>query len=266
MLLERFREAKRSEIASLRRAAEHGELPAVYAGSRPDFMAALQTARRETMPAVVAEYKRASPSRGVICDALEVEDVVRQYASVGAAAVSILTEETFFQGRLAYLERAAKKELYKGPRLPLLRKDFLFDPLQVRYTASTPASALLLIVRLTPKVEVLRALRESTEAHGMQAVVEVFDADDLRLARESGARIIQVNARDLENLSVHRDACLVLARDNPPERGEIWIAASGIRSSAHMREAADAGFHAVLVGSALMEGGQPAAALSALLA
>ena len=220
MLLERFRTAKQAEVEALQALQAQGALPPVYEGQRPDFAAALACRAPKSPLAVVAEYKRASPSRGVICESLEVEDVARQYAAAGASAVSVLTEETFFRGRLEYLARAADPALYTGPRVPLLRKDFIFDPLQVRATAATPASALLLIVRLTPDAAILRALREQAESYGIQAVVEIFDAEDLRLARESGARIIQVNARDLETLAIDRDACLQLVRAFPPASGE----------------------------------------------
>ena len=265
MLLERFRKAKEAEVEALRALEAQGALPAVYEGQRPDFAMALTRRAPGSPLAVVAEYKRASPSRGVICESLDVEDVARQYAAAGASAVSVLTEETFFRGRLEYLASAADPALYNGPRTPLLRKDFIFDPLQVRATAATPASALLLIVRLTPDAATLRALREQAEGYGIQAVVEIFDAEDLRLARESGARIIQVNARDLESLAVDRDACLQLILACPPANGELWIAASGMSSAEHLRAAASAGYHAALVGSALMEGGNPGEALAALL-
>ena len=265
MLLERFRKAKEAEVEALRALEAQGALPAVYEGQRPDFAMALTRRAPGSPLAVVAEYKRASPSRGVICESLDVEDVARQYAAAGASAVSVLTEETFFRGRLEYLVSAADPALYNGPRTPLLRKDFIFDPLQVRATAATPASALLLIVRLTPDAAILRALREQAEGYGIQAVVEIFDAEDLRLARESGARIIQVNARDLESLAVDRDACLQLIQACPPANGELWIAASGMSSAEHLRAAASAGYHAALVGSALMEGGNPGEALAALL-
>ena len=109
------------------------------------------------------------------------------------------------------------------------------------------------------------ALREQAESLGMQAVVEVCGKKDLVLARESGARIIQVNARDLDTLRVDRQACLELARQCPPERGEIWIAASGMDRREHLEEAARAGFSAALVGTALMQEGQPGAALRRLL-
>ena len=265
MRLERFHQAKQAEVAALRLAAERGSLPALLTAPRPDVAAALRTPARRAPLAVVAEYKRASPSRGVIREDLDVEEVVRQYAAAGASALSILTEETYFHGRPDFLSRAAAPGLYPATPLPLLRKDFIFDPLQVRATAATPASALLLIVRLTPEATVLRRLREEAESFGMHAVVEVFDAADLRLARESGARIIQVNARDLQTFAVDRAACLALAEACPPENHEIWMAASGISEPEHLVLAASAGYRAALVGTALMEHVRPGAALAALL-
>ena len=265
MRLDRFLWAKAGEVATLRRQEREGTLPAPLAGSRPDFLAALRRPSAQAPLAVIAEYKRASPSRGVICRHLTAAEVARQYATAGAAALSVLSEERFFQGRLDYLAEAHAALAEAGRPLPLLRKDFIFDPLQVRATAATPAAALLLIVALTPDAALLRRLREQTESLGMQAVVEVCGKKDLVLARESGARIIQVNARDLDTLRVDRQACLELARQCPPERGEIWIAASGMDRREHLEEAARAGFSAALVGTALMQEGQPGAALRRLL-
>lgn len=266
MPLERFRLAKASELAALKKAADAGCLPAPLQEKRPDFAAALNRRPKIGPLAVVAEYKRASPSKGVICETLSVEQVARQYAEAGACAMSVLTEESWFQGDLAFLSRAAQALERAGlPKLPLLRKDFIFDPLQVIATAATPAAALLLIVRLAPKASELRSLRETAEANGMAAVVEVFDARDLALARESGARIIQVNARDLESLKVDCEAPLSLIRACPPLAGELWIAASGMDSFSHLARAADAGYAAALVGTALMAAGKPGEALARLL-
>lgn len=265
MRLERFRRAKMPELEALCRAAAAGALPTPFPAPRAGFAAALRSGPGPL--AVVAEYKRASPSRGVICEALAVEDVARQYAAAGASALSILTEEAWFHGELSFLARAAQALAEAGgSAIPLLRKDFIFDSLQVRATAATPASALLLIVRLTPEPAHLRGLREEAESLGMEAVVEVFDAADLDLARESGARIIQVNARDLASLTVDREAPLSLIRASPPLEHETWIAASGMESLAHLKQAADAGYHAALVGTALMAGGEPGAALARLVA
>lgn len=259
--LERFRIAKQEELKRLERLAREEALPAPYSGKRPLFRAALH-AHAGRLPAVIAEYKRASPSRGAISLNLEPEEVGRQYAKAGATCLSVLTEETFFQGSLDFLARMAAVEL------PLLRKDFLFDPLQIVQTAAFPASALLLIVRLTPDPERLRHLREQAESFGMEAIVEVFDADDLARARASGATLLQVNARDLETFSVDRTACLRLAdrhRGDGDGRGELWIAASGMKTMQHLIEARAHGYDAVLMGTALMEGGQPGLALRRLL-
>ncbi len=265
MLLERFHAAKQSELKSLRAAAEKGSLPAPFAGERPDFVQALRKRPFGVPVGVIAEYKRASPSAGVICEDLTVEDVARQYAVAGANCMSVLTEEAYFHGKLDFLKRAAAVRESLGASLPLLRKDFLFDRLQVLATAATPASAMLLIVRLTPDAKLLRSLQEEAECFKITCVVEVFDEDDLRIARDSGARIIQVNARDLETFRVDRAACLHFIRRNPPENEETWIAASGVQDKAHLGEAADAGYDAVLVGTALMRGGGPGRALSRLL-
>ena len=260
--LERFVEAKRGEIASLERMGAEELRP--WRGTRPSFRRALERGGVGPL-AVVAEYKRASPSRGVICETLEPEDVAIQYAKAGASAISVLTEERYFHGSLAYVSRMAETLAGEGISVPLLRKDFIFHPLQVAAALATPASALLLIVRLTPDARVLRDLREAAEAGGVEAVVEVFDERDLALARESGARIIQVNARDLVTLRVDRNACLTLAEKRPPKEGELWIAASGMSRRVDLEEAARRGFRAALMGSALMEGGRPGEALRALL-
>lgn len=260
--LERFVEAKREEIAALESLGAERLHP--WTGERPSFRRALET-RGDGPLAVVAEYKRASPSRGVICESLEPEDVVLQYAKAGAGAVSVLTEEKYFHGSLSFLFRMASAMEREGLCVPMLRKDFIFHPLQVASALTTPASAVLLIVRLTPDVRVLRHLREMAEAGGMEAVVEVFDEEDVRLARESGARIIQVNARDLATLRVDRSACLSLIGQCPPRAGELWIAASGMSCRADLEEAADCGFSAALVGSALMEHACPGETLHRLL-
>lgn len=260
--LERFVEAKRKEIAGLERGNGDGLRP--WPEERPSFFRALESGGAGPL-AVVAEYKRASPSRGVICESLEPEEVGLQYAQAGASAVSVLTEEKYFHGSMEYLPRMAAAMNRAGTVVPLLRKDFIFHPLQVAATLTTPASALLLIVRLTPDVRTLRDLREAAEAGGLDAVVEVFDEHDLALARESGARIIQVNARDLASLRVDRRACLELAEKCPPRTGELWVAASGMSCRSDLEQASRCGFRAALLGSALMEHARPGETLRTLL-
>lgn len=253
-MLERFRHAKEAEIHMLRA----NGAPAPWRGERPDFAKAL----RQSRIAVIAEYKRASPSRGPIRAALDAATVAVQYAGNGAAAMSVLTEIDYFDGRIQFIEQAFAAT---GGKLPLLRKDFIFDPLQVEATAATPASALLLIARMLPDAQALAGLRKQAENLGMAAVIEVFDAADVDMARAAGAKIIQVNARDLQSLQVRRGACLELIGNSKPRQGEVWIAASGIAEPAHLRAAAQAGFQAALVGSSLMEKPEPGQALRELL-
>ncbi len=262
-MLSRFARVKAEEVARLKSLKAQGRFPRAWEGLRPSFAGALSP--KGGLPAVIAEYKRASPSRGVICEDVGVEDCALAYAGAGASALSILTEEAFFKGSLGYLARARAALGAAGLGQPLLRKDFICDALQVEATFATPASALLLIVRFTPDAGRLRDLRQLAESQGLDAVVEVFGEADLETARESGARIIQVNARDLDTFKVDRAVCLALARRCPPLPGEAWIAASGVFERAHLEEAGEAGFAACLVGTALMAGGRPGEALARLL-
>ena len=281
--LHRFIEAKQAELTALKAAGPDAFSP--WTGPRPAFGPALDHPRGGPL-AVIAEFKRASPSRGLLCASVSPDEAARAYAAAGATALSVLTEERYFLGHVDDLHRAAgalgqdpgpaqtgtaapapcaPADKQTAPALPLLRKDFLFHPLQVAATAATPASALLLIVRLTPDAHLLRSLREQAEQAGLEAVVEVFDAHDLALARDSGARLIQVNARDLSTFKVDRSACLALINACPPRPGERWIAASGMACHADLLAAANAGFAAALVGSALMEHATPGASLRRLL-
>lgn len=259
MNLQRFIEAKQRELTTLRRASDAGMMPSPLPSSeRCGFRAALKKPlQKGTSLHVIAEFKKASPSKGPIRMDADPAEVARAYAAAGASAMSVLTEECWFYGHTADLHAAA------SAGLPLLRKDFLFDPLQIEQTAATPASALLLIVALTPDVILLRDLRQQAESYGMDAVVEVVSMSDLDLARESGAEIIQVNARNLETFSADRSRCLRFAEEILPN--ETWIAASAMSESAHLAAVAAAGYHAALVGSFLMQSPTPGEALKKLL-
>lgn len=251
MLLHKFHAAKQSEIAMLQKLADAGELSPKPNIIRQSFIKALQT-ENNGQPHIIAEYKRASPSKGDIALNLNVQDVVNQYAQAGATCVSILTEEKFFKGHMDYIAKA------EPCNLPLLRKDFIFDSLQILHTATTPASALLLIVALTPDVKILRDLREQAESFGIDAVVEIFSHSELALAKDSGARIIQVNARNLSTFEIDRDECLKIGKMNIQKHSsEVWIAASGISKYQDLADAHNAGYDAVLVGTQLMQNGKP---------
>lgn len=250
-MLEKFRKAKQPEIDRLIQLDRIGGVPSPRVEPRPSFSEALAGKRG----AVIAEYKRASPSKGEINMDLTPEDVAAAYAASGAAAISVLTEEVYFKGSLDYLETMSRFGT------PLLRKDFILHPLQVIETASTAASALLLIVRMLPD-EDLRELLELTHAQGLDAVVEAFDEADLERAREVGASIIQINNRDLDKLTTDLGVSERLIHKKRPD--EIWISASGIFKRNEVDRMADLGFEAVLVGASLMAGGDPGAALAEL--
>ncbi|MCL1919638.1 MAG: indole-3-glycerol-phosphate synthase [Kiritimatiellaeota bacterium] len=248
MNLNRFKIAKASEIERLR-----GQpMPLPLDTPRTRFLAPRSVGGRVR---VIAEYKRASPSRGVISEQYTPEVIADIYTRGGASAISVLTEETYFNGHLDFLRRVAARTA-----LPLLRKDFIFDEAQIRATAATPASALLLIVALTPDVAHLRGLRVLAESFGMTAVVEVFDERELDIARAAGSSVIQVNNRNLETLAV--DASVTRRLVSRRLVGERWIAASGYESRAQL-DALD-GYDAALVGTALMASADPEATLRAL--
>ena len=256
MNLQRFIDAKREELASLRRQMP----PALPVSSRSDFLSALRGEKKDFSPLrVVAEFKRSSPSAGVINATRTPEEAAQAYANGGASCMSVLTEEKYFRGCTEDLFRAHAA----APTLPLLRKDFIFHELQVRQTAATPASALLLIVALTPDAVQLRDLRQQAEEQGIHAVVEIFSEAELDLARESGARIIQVNARNLETFCTDREAGLYLPRLRLT--GEVWIAASAMSKREHLIDAERAGYDAALIGTALMRAKSPQQKLSQLL-
>lgn len=251
-MLEQFRGAKHAEIARLKTLEASETLPLPYPGRRPSFSDALLAC---SPIAVIAEYKRASPSAGDINLGLAPEDVAAMYAASGAAAISVLTEETYFKGSIDYLEPMS------AAGLPLLRKDFLLHPLQVVATAATRASALLLIVRMLTDDELAEMLRRTYDA-GLEAVIEIFDEADLARAESAGAHIIQVNNRDLATLTTDLAVSDRLAKRKRP--GRIWISASGIRTRSDVLHMADLGFDAVLVGTSLMAGTDPGAALARL--
>lgn len=254
-MLERFRLAKQPEIERLRALEKAGQLPAPFSGPRPGFVANL---KRKAPHAVIAEYKRASPSRGDINLAVLPEDAARDYAAAGAGALSVLTEEQYFKGELGFLSGMAPA----ANGLPLLRKDFILDRLQVLETASTPASAILLIVRMLDDNTLGELLRLCLELK-LEPVSEIFDPHDLERAKKFAAPIIQVNNRDLDTLREDLETSRQLIKHKAQE--EFWISASGISRPGEFREMIALDFDAALVGSALMSGGAPGSALAALL-
>ena len=252
-MLEMFRAAKIKEVASLIELSAKGAMPPPYDGPRPSLVAGLKAAG--PLP-VIAEYKRASPSRGDINLAATPESIARAYANAGAGAISVLTEETYFKGSLGFLARMT------APGLPLLRKDFILHPLQVIQTATTPASALLVIVRMINDAALDTLLREA-KRQGLEVVAEVFSETDLERAQRASASITQVNNRDLDSLKT--DLAVSRSLVERKQAHEFWITASGIESHERLASLLDLGFDAALVGTSLMRGDNPGRELAELL-
>jgi indole-3-glycerol phosphate synthase len=252
-ILARVVAAKREELAASNGLRTDLELRAGSAvAGRRDFRRALT----ETAPAIIAEIKKASPSKGLITNDFDPARIARAYHSGGAAALSVLTDEQFFQGSLADLETARQ-----AVPLPVLRKDFTVDPLHVVQAAAHGADAILLIAAILTEGE-LRDLRELAERYRMDALVEVHDGDELESAISSGASIIGVNNRDLRTFQVTLDTSLRLAERIPG--GVVRVAESGIHSRDDIRRLQAVGYHAFLVGEHLMRSSDPAAAVRAL--
>jgi indole-3-glycerol phosphate synthase len=221
---------------------------------RRDFVAAL----RSRPVSVIAEIKKASPSKGLLSPDFDPRSIARAYESGGAAALSVLTDEQFFQGSLADLEAARQ-----NVGLPVLRKDFTFDKTHVLQAAAYGADAILLIAAILGEAE-LRNLREFAEEYGLPALVEVHDDAELQRAVASGARILGVNNRNLHTFEVTLETSLRLAERLPDD--VIRVSESGIHSRADIDRLRGAGYTAFLIGEHLMRSGDPARALTELLA
>jgi indole-3-glycerol phosphate synthase len=206
---------------------------------------------------VIAEIKRASPSKGILAPDFDPPALARAYQQGGAAALSVLTDEKHFQGSLSDLESARS-----AVRLPALRKDFTIDRYHVHQAAAHGADAILLIAAILSERE-LRDFRELAESYSMSALVEVHDSEELEPAVASGARIIGVNNRDLRTFQVNLAVSLRLADKIPGS--VIKVAESGIHTTDDMRQLRAAGYNSFLVGEHLMKSGDPVRALQMLL-
>lgn len=244
--------AARERVEALRPQAATLAAAAADAATPPAFARAL----RRDVVTVIAEIKRASPSKGAIAPGLDATAQAAAYAAGGAAALSVLTEPTRFGGEIADLERAAA-----GATLPLLRKDFVVDPLQLVEARAHGASAALLIARALPPAELIDLAREAA-ALGLDVLAEVRDEWELEIALEAGAPVVGVNNRNLETLAIDLATGERLVPLIPPDR--IAVFESGVTTAAEVERAAAAGADAVLVGSSVSGAADPVAAVSAL--
>jgi indole-3-glycerol phosphate synthase len=255
-ILDRIVSYKREEVASARAVVPEGELMRRIRDARPvrDFRSALVSAPGV---AVIAEVKKASPSAGLIRADFDPVAIARTYAENGAACISVLTDGPSFQGHLRYLE-----EITASVAIPTLRKDFLLDRYQVLEARAAGADAVLLIAEILPG-DKLRDLLEATRELGMQALVELYDAENLPRVLAAGADLVGVNNRDLRTFVVRLDHTLELALRVPP--GVCLVSESGIGTRADVERLRAAGVKAILVGESLMRSADIGAKLRELV-
>lgn len=255
MMLEQVIKAKKKELTKRKQTMPLTRLKPL-SSKEVDFASAL---RGEGIQ-LIAEVKKASPSRGVICPQLDPLRLAQTYADNGAAAISVLTEERYFQGSLEHL--AAIKGMLNQREIPVLRKDFIFDPYQVYESRAYGADALLLIVAILSN-EQLKELLSLSHNLGLQCLVEVHDEAELDDALLSGAKIIGINNRNLSTFSVDLTITKRLRPLVPADR--TVVSESGIRNRADVQMLRGWGVDAILVGEALIAADDVAAKMREFL-
>jgi indole-3-glycerol phosphate synthase len=253
-ILERILAAKRAEIAAARARVTEEELRAQARAAAParDFVAALRAKR----PAVIAEIKRASPSKGLLRENFDPAAIARSYEKAGAACMSVLTDTQFFQGSSAHLQQARA-----ACGLPALRKDFLIDPYQAYESRALGADCVLLIAACLEDRQ-MRELEALALELGMAVLVEVHDADELERALILKTPLVGINNRNLRTFETRLETTLELLPRVPKDR--IVITESGILAPADVARMRGAGVHTFLVGEAFMRASDPGFALRSL--
>ncbi|MES2461945.1 MAG: indole-3-glycerol phosphate synthase TrpC [Armatimonadota bacterium] len=260
-ILDKILATKQEEVAQLLSRISPAELEAQCRDLPPTrgFRAALAPKPENEIPfKLIAEVKKASPSKGVIRADFDPVAIARAYHTGGAACISVLTDETYFQGQLGYLQA-----IREAVPLPLLRKDFIIDTAQIYQARLAGADAILLIVAAIPSAVRLSEMQQTAQSLGLDVLVEIHDADEREIAVASGATLIGVNNRNLRTFEVSLENAEKLIPTFPA--GTVAVAESGIFTYADAQRVAAAGAHAVLVGESLMRQENIAAATLQLL-
>lgn len=224
---------------------------------RPRGFALALRAKALRQPAIIAELKKASPSKGLIRAEFDAATLAKEMEAAGAAVLSVLTDEKFFQGSLDNLQRASA-----AARIPCLRKDFIVDPFQIVEARANGADAVLLIVAALTDAE-LRTLRDEARRYELDVLCEVHDARELERALPLDCECVGVNSRDLRTFEVSLDRACELAEQLP--RAAVHVAESGIHTREDLRRLQAAGYEAFLIGESLMRQPRPGEALQQLL-
>ena len=257
-ILNKIVEVKRQEVAA---ALKRKPLDMVRADAESrvltrDFVGAMRAQNAAGKPAVIAEIKKASPSKGVLREDFIPADIAQSYAEHGAACLSVLTDVQFFQGSVDYLKQARA-----SCPLPVLRKDFLIDAYQVFESRAMGADAILLIAACLDDAQ-LAAMEAIARSLDMAVLVEVHDAAELQRALKLETPLIGINNRNLKTFEVSLDITLNLVKDVPADR--LLVTESGVATRDDVLRLGAAGVHAFLVGEAFMRAPDPGVALAAL--
>jgi indole-3-glycerol phosphate synthase len=242
--LDEILRVKRDEIEALRSRRDELHRVALLRNDFRGFGSAIR--RGDGKMALIAEVKKASPSAGVIVESFDPILVAKNYARAGVDAISVLTDEKFFQGRLDYLEK-----IRDAVPQPLLRKDFILDPLQIMEAAVAGADAILLIVAALDQ-DALNSLLETATLYQLDVLVEVHTLEELERALETPAQIIGINNRNLATFEVDLSVTERLCEEVPREI--VLVSESGIRTAEDLARIKACGVDAVLIGEALMRG------------
>jgi len=255
-ILERIVAATRVRVAEARRGVDLRDLEQRAEQHVPrGFRRALQ-AKSRAGAAVIAELKKASPSKGLIRAEFHPAELARELQGAGAAALSVLTDEEFFQGSLGNLREASA-----AVSIPCLRKDFIVDEFQLVEARANCADAVLLIVAALTAEE-LNTLAAGARRRGLDVLCEVHDGEELQRALDAGCDLIGVNTRDLRTFKVDLETAFALAKKFPA--GVLKVAESGIHSAQDVAQLRAAGYDAFLVGESLMRAASPGEALREL--
>ena len=257
MYLPEILEHTRAVVAERKKTADIAALERAAAEHRPRGFALALRAKALRGPAIIAELKKASPSKGLIRADFNPSALATEMQDAGAAVLSVLTDEKFFQGSLENLQLASA-----ATTIPCLRKDFMVDPFQIVEARANGADAILLIVAALTDTE-LRALRDQARRWELDVLCEVHDAVELARALPLECECIGVNSRDLRTFEVSLDRACELAAHLP--ESAVHVAESGIHTRQDMQRLRDAGYEAFLIGESLMRHSRPGEALMQLL-
>ncbi len=257
-ILQRILAVKREEIAAARLRRDEASLrrDAEARGGVRDFVGALRAKIANGQAAVIAEIKKASPSKGVLREHFDPAEIAASYERHGAAALSVLTDEQFFQGSPACLEQARA-----ACALPVLRKDFIVDAYQVAEARAMGADCILLIAACLDDAQ-MAGLEAEAHALGMAVLVEVHDAAELERALRLSTPLVGINNRNLRTFEVTLETTLALLAQVPADR--LLVTESGILGRADVQRMRAANVHAFLVGEVFMRAADPGAALHTL--